>query len=947
MDRSFGTHTNEINEASRVYRKPGAGDRRHIRIERSAPMSLSETGRSVSDIFRRTPRWLMQPRRLAWLLALPVVCAALCAMLWSTTEMRITERHDSAIAAARSTTEFLATDYASYLSRSLQKIDQLLLLVRYEQARGPLDLLGAAKNGVFSDAQKINVFMLDQNGYAKDASFPWPSGRFDYREYFQFHRAHAEDVLHISTPVVGRNAAGSDPVVVQLTRRIYRADGSFGGVVGVSLRLSYFDPSGVLLAGHPGDFTVVLGRDGILRSVRLGAVEVDPLRAGFAAPPELTGNAGSGVLHSAQWIPSDQSRIYAWKALDGLPLVAVVGIGERDALADYRHFAAERRENARLITILLAIVAVIGTALVMQTLGRIEREELSRTAYRIATDGGKDGFYMFTPIYDASRRLIDLRLLDCNARGAEMMRELRQNLIGRRWSEFWPAATLRDMLSFYTEADRRGFSESLGELPRGTPFPEHMRWVRRRIVRTGDVFTVAIADVTSEVGLRENLEHLANHDLLTNLRNRNWLIKTLPVWIEQALNSQQQLAVVYVDFDRFKRINDMWGHAVGDELLKAASSRMQGLVQNHDEVVHLSGDQFIIILTQVQGEAAVSGIVERILQAIAQPFALSRGQCSISASVGVSMFPRDGADAEALMRDADAALHDAKANGRGQLRFFDARLYDLIQARLATERALEEGLAREELLLHYQPRVCAASGKLLGFEALVRWQSPTRGMVPPAEFIALAEESGLIVPLGNWVIDRACRQLVAWRERYGQIVPISVNVSAQQFAHSDVREIVANAISRYKLPPHLLELEITESSMLGQDARVYRDLMALRDSGIKILVDDFGTGYSSLSQLQRLELDVLKIDRSFIAELDYLGESEIIVGAIISMAHALDMTVVAEGVEKIEQLRILQRLGCNEIQGYLFARPMPPDAAQIFLEMPHDFSEITAGGSAV
>ena len=203
------------------------------------------------------------------------------------------------------------------------------------------------------------------------------------------------------------------------------------------------------------------------------------------------------------------------------------------------------------------------------------------------------------------------------------------------------------------------------------------------------------------------------------------------------------------------------------------------------------------------------------------------------------------------------------------------------------------------------------------------------------------------MPLGNWVIDRACRQLVAWRERYGQSVPISVNVSAQQFAHSDVREIVANAITRYKLPPHLLELEITESSMLGQDARVYRDLMALRDSGIKILVDDFGTGYSSLSQLQRLELDVLKIDRSFIAELDYLGESEIIVGAIISMAHALDMTVVAEGVEKIEQLRILQRLGCNEIQGYLFARPMPPDAAQIFLEVPHDFSEITAGGSAL
>jgi len=479
-------------------------------------------------------------------------------------------------------------------------------------------------------------------------------------------------------------------------------------------------------------------------------------------------------------------------------------------------------------------------------------------------------------------------------------------------------------------------------LPRGTPFPEHMRWVRRRIVRTGELFTVAVADVTDEVELRENLEHLATHDLLTNLRNRNWLIKTLPLWITQALASQQQLAVVYVDLDRFKRINETMGHAVGDELLKAAAVRMRELVREHDEVVHLSGDQFVVILTQIQGEGAVRETVGRILQALARPFSLSRGQCAISASVGVSMFPRDGADADALMRDADSALHDAKTNGRGQLRFFDARLYELIQAKLATERALEEGLARDELLLHYQPRICARSGKLLGFEALVRWQSPSRGMVAPAEFIPLAEESGLIVPLGNWVIDRACRQLVAWRARFGEIVPISINVSAQQFAHSDVREIVANAIKRYGLPARLLELEITESSMLGQDARVYRDLMALRESGIKILVDDFGTGYSSLSQLQRLELDVLKIDRSFIAGLDYLGESEIIVAAIISMAHALDMTVVAEGVEKIGQLRILQRLGCNEIQGYLFARPMAAEDAQVFLESEPDFSAITS-----
>jgi len=891
---------------------------------------------------KQTSQWLTHPRKLAGVLALPLLCAVLCALFWALTVHKLDVKRSEEISRAQNKVAFLASDYASFLTRSLQKADQFLLLIRFEESRGPLNLIEAAKVGVFQDEQNINVFVLDKSGFVKDASFPVPPGNYSYRDYYQFHLHHPEDGLLLGTPRIGIKAGGMGPVVVQLTRRIAEADGSFGGVAGMSLRLSYFDPPGSASVQQSGDFAAVMGRDGVLRAARLGGQNLNPLQSGFASAPAFSGVAGVGMLQDTQWIPDHQRRVYAWKALDGLPLVAVVGFAEQNYLSDYARFASEQIEYARLVSLLLLVVAVIGTALVIQTLLRREREELSRTAYRIATDGGKDGFYMFYPIYDRNDNLIDVKLQDCNAKGAAMMGAQRQSLLGLRWSQFWPGGALADIMEIYQEAERREFFESVSELPRGTPFLEEIRWIRRRIVRTGELFAVAIADVTDEVNLREGLVRLANHDLLTSLRNRNWLINTLPDLLERARVDGSQLAVLFIDFDRFKRINDSMGHAVGDELLKSAAQRMTDSIGEADEAAHLSSDQFVIILQHVDHEDQVRAAVERLQAAISQPFSLSRGMFNLSASIGISMFPRDGADSDTLMREADAAMYDSKANGRGQYRFFDARLYDLIKFRVATERALEEGLAREELLLNYQPRVSATTGQLLGFEALVRWNSAERGLVSPGEFIPLAEESGLIIPIGNWVIDRACRQLDIWRNKFDAIVPVSVNVSAQQFAHSDVRAIVAAALERYRLPAHLIELEITESSMLGQDPRVYQDLAAIRDLGVKILVDDFGTGYSSLSQLQSLELDVLKIDRSFIAGLDYLGESEIIVAAIISMAHALEMTVVAEGVEEIEQLRILQRLGCDEIQGYLFARPMVAEQVETFLEDPWCFAAKTA-----
>jgi diguanylate cyclase (GGDEF)-like protein len=390
--------------------------------------------------------------------------------------------------------------------------------------------------------------------------------------------------------------------------------------------------------------------------------------------------------------------------------------------------------------------------------------------------------------------------------------------------------------------------------------------------------------------------------------------------------------VLYLDLDDFKDVNNTIGHDAGDEVLRQAARRIQSVLRPGDQAVRLGGDEFTVLAASMEAPNDAVRIAGRIIDVLKQPFRLAGGyEAALNASVGISLFPEDGATADALLQHADTAMYAAKNAGKGRFAFYSKTLTDQILDRIGTERALRQATESGQFALYYQPRVNADTGRLVSMEALVRWQHPERGIVPPSEFIPLAEETGLIVQIGDFVIDRACAQIAAWRRAGLDPAPLSVNVSPLQFARGRLVDAIAESADRHGIAASMLEIEITESCMMHDTDKVAAEIAAIKAMGVRISVDDFGTGYSSLSQLQRLDLDVLKVDKSFTSELVNGRHGEAFFMTIVSMAHILNMQVVAEGVETREQLAALQALGCNEIQGYLVSKPVNADAAAAFL----------------
>ena len=358
-----------------------------------------------------------------------------------------------------------------------------------------------------------------------------------------------------------------------------------------------------------------------------------------------------------------------------------------------------------------------------------------------------------------------------------------------------------------------------------------------------------------------------------------------------------------------------------------------------DSVARFGGDEFVVLLSPFDSDQQVAIVAARIVDAFSKPFPIADDQHMIGASVGIAVYPRDGLDAATLIRHGDIAMYAGKAEGKGQYRFFDPAQSNILKTRTQLRQRLLEAIDKRQFVLHYQPRVDTRTGELLSMEALLRWEHPQLGMIRPDEFIPLAESSGLIVPIGAIVIDQACAQLAAWRAQGAAPVPVSINVSPKQFLRGSVQRELADALARHAVPAGLLEVEITESAMMGDQAEILAELAAIRALGVKLHVDDFGTGYSSLSQLQRMKMDVLKVDRSFTAELGRSREGTVFFQAIVSMAHALGMEVVAEGVENAEQLAILRALNCNEVQGYFVARPLPAASIAPLLAQRYLFKE--------
>ena len=435
---------------------------------------------------------------------------------------------------------------------------------------------------------------------------------------------------------------------------------------------------------------------------------------------------------------------------------------------------------------------------------------------------------------------------------------------------------------------------------------------------------------------QQHLDHLAHHDLLTGLPNRLFLAAHLPGAIEEAKRSGSMLAVLFLDLDRFKHINDSRGHETGDKLLKAVAQRIRTTTRTDDIVVRMGGDEFIVVLKTVATSEQINETASRITEALAAPVLIDGRPLVTTASIGVSLFPRDGTTMGELLRQSDTAMYQAKDRGRNNFQLFSPVMERKLKERIAIESSLRAALQAKQLDVHYQPIVDIESHRIVALEALLRWRHPAHGFVPPERFVAVAEETGLIVPIGEFVLERAIEDVARWRAAGDVAVPISVNISAVQLQRSDLAATIARLTQTRRVSPGMLQLELTESALFerreGRNGESSQDAIArLRELGTRIAIDDFGTGYSSLSYLKQWRVDYLKIDRSFVRDLVTDMSDLAIVEAIIAMAKHLNIEVVAEGIEGWQQLEKLRQLGCPYAQGFLLARPVPFEQCRRYL----------------
>ncbi len=493
-------------------------------------------------------------------------------------------------------------------------------------------------------------------------------------------------------------------------------------------------------------------------------------------------------------------------------------------------------------------------------------------------------------------------------------------------------ASRNNIISEQTEAnpefsrslDRHQESHSMFERELGDD-----RWALVNEHRTSDGGTIVLYTDISELKRRDReLHHLAHHDALTGLPNRELFHQRVEQAISTAKSRGWTVAIMCLDLDYFKNVNDTLGHAAGDHLLRCVADRLRSCFRGNDTVARLGGDEFAVVLANLSKPEVAATLASQLIGVVGQPVDYNGQQITTGLSIGIALSSSDGGDGETILKNADLALYRSKADGRGTFRFFEADMDARAQARRAQEIALSQAVSRNELECHYQPQVDIYTDQIVAFEALVRWRHPERGLISPAEFIPLAEETGIIHRLGEWVLRRACLDAVGWPDS----VRISVNVSPAQFRNQELTQMVAGVLRETSFPPHRLELEITASILLKDVEANLKTLHDLKELGIRIAMDDFGTGYSSLGNLRSFPFDKIKIDRSFVSDLELNADSAAIVHAILGLGHSLGIATCAEGVETKAQLSYLRREGCSEVQGYYYSKPKPLAEAAAMLE---------------
>ena len=822
----------------------------------------------------------------------------------------------------------LARTHADRLMRSFNSLDRVARHVRsdWQRSNKDFDLEQLVKEGVFPDHAQYYVTLVDRDGMPFTSTLPnlnrVPLGD---RPYFRFQREATVDQLYISELMLSRMSATN---VVNLSRRLMDMHGTFNGIVLVSVPMRSFTANyDMAILGRHGLLGVVsddralgLGRIGENDLLPEAAASVASLANGFSS------ESGYKRIDGGDELIDKRSRFLGWHPVSGYPLTALVGLDETDTLAQYWAGRRSAIWYALWATAALGILTMIAIALSAELAWRNYRLSLTHTTYRLATEEGSEGFYIVQGVRSQDGIIVDFTVLDCNQQGAEFLGLRRQDLIGKNVSTLAGYFDNQVLIGRLLTAVKDGVYDREIEVPMGSAMS--LKWVHLKIVRSGSLLAVRVRDISASKAHVAELKRRGDEDVLTSLPNRQWVQAYLPDAIDAAKKAGERMGLLFIDLDGFKKVNDTAGHAAGDELLQHAAQRLLEATRPDDKVARFGGDEFIVVLEHIDHKRDATHVAERVQQAFEQPFRLKPGVHSVSTSIGIALFPEDGQDPAVLLERADIAMYSVKSNGKCGYQFYEPEFYTMLRERLDKETQIRQAIERDQFVMYYQPRVDTVTRTTLSLEALVRWQHPSKGLLEPRDFIGLAEDAGLIVGLGQLVIEKTCAQLAQWSTKGTKLVPVSINVSPKQLNNGDIGHIVSAALARHNIPAHLVELEITESSVMAETGGISVMLRKLQNEGVKILVDDFGTGYSSLSQLQRLDFDVLKVDQSFTATLEESDESKVLFTAIVTMAHALGMRVVAEGVETLSQINILKSLQCDEIQGFYISKPLPPGDAQ-------------------
>lgn len=863
---------------------------------------------------------------LHWLLIWPILALIIGILGWSLLITALDENRHEAEFNALKEAQILAAAYANHLFRTIEAVDHISLYVKHgwEESNGRFILEDIELTKSFPTNSGLFVSIINKNGHLITSNIPEaPEVNVSGQPYFTVHK-NATDLFYIGTARIG-NFSGQP--IVPFSRRLNDANGRFYGIVLVSVApenfISGYDEATLKANG----LLAILGMDNSVLLARVGNQILLPDARTLLAIPTFESSSGGTVLDGEEWFSDMRTRYIGWHATQGYDMITLAGIDQQEALEPYLNGRANAIKNAMLLSIGLAIFTVLMAFFSMRLAWKKIQIEKMRKSYRAATEAADEGFYILSPVCGEDKTITDFRFVDCNAHGAEFLRYRRDELLGKTVLAVFEGKAATDTMRMLRKAMKEGFYESEADW-RSLGIMQGPEWVHIKIARQENDLSVTMRDVTAVKSHLEELEKRSNQDALTGLPNRHWVNAYLPQILARTTSNQSMVALLFIDLDGFKSVNDTLGHDAGDEVLRAAGRRLKDAVRPHDDVVRLGGDEFLVILENLHSDNEAAHVTERILDAFQPPFKITQGVHAVSTSIGIALFPQHGKDAQTLLKNADLAMYSVKAAGKRGYRFFTQKYYEAVHARHQQEIELKHALAHDQLVMYYQPRVDVSTGITSSMEALVRWAHPTKGIIEPNEFIPLAQETGLINTLGEKVLDKVCAQLAFWKKQNQELVPVSINIDARQFHETNIVAQVASCLNRYDVDPALLEVELTESTMLEHTEEVIQALSALQKMGIKLLVDDFGTGYSSLSQLHHLDFDVLKVDQSFTARLNHSKEGKVLFNAIVTMAHSLDMKVVAEGVETLDQINTLKELQCDEIQGFYISRPLPASMNQ-------------------